>query len=101
MTSSYEQRIAASPTIGVARLERLVRRAFGLAFVRMEVRARVRRSEKITIYVRIGEPSEGRDWTHKLVYSHDRPRGDLDAVRKHVRSNLKHAIAARHAREGR
>lgn len=78
------------PTITVAEIETLARKAFGEVFVRLEVKARVRRSETITIYIREGETS--RDWTHKLVYAHDRPRGDPDAVRKHVRTNLEAAM---------
>ena len=89
---------AAMPSMALADLGKLARRAFGKSFVRIEAKSRVRRSEKITIYIRSGEPSEGSDWTHKLVYSHDKPRGDADAVRKHVRSNLESVIRARRAK---
>lgn len=86
---------AKEPTIGVKQIEDLARVTFGETFARIEVKQRVRRSEKITIFIREASAKPGEQWTHKLTYAHDRPRGDPDAVRKHVITNLESILADR------
>jgi hypothetical protein len=87
------------PTISITSLESLASEAFGQEFVRIGVRTFKHRAEKITVYTLTAkakaDPKFKKEWSHSLEYSHDRPGGDPDAVRKHVRDNLRGVIEKR------
>lgn len=93
---------AKQPTIPIVELAQLAREAFGDEFVRIEQRDRIGRSETITLYIRnrgATDKQAPKGYTNTLKYAHDRPKGDPDAVRKHVRDNLLGVIAKHKTRE--
>lgn len=81
------------PTIPAEQIEELARKAWGEDFVRLEIKARAGRSERVTFYVTSDKArAAGVDWDAKLSFAHDRPAGDPDASRKAAIKTIENVI---------